>query len=361
MIRSHSHSLRAAALGHGAGRASRRAFTLVELLVVIAIIALLVALVTAGVMQVLSRGPDAGDLAEIKKLEMAIGKFYARHTAYPPDYVKLCHFETDYNPANPLDMASRQILERIWPGIFKYSYSANDPVRNTPVPWAGYDRNTWKPIQLPQHPSAQTSAGTPQNCVILQGDQCLVFFLGGPQGIFGFCESKVSYDPANKVALSPIDPWDHPKFTGNVGKIQDYEFPNSRLQPRKTSNPNPNLVEPFMPVDQFPSYLDNWEKKEIVYFVGGNKKTYNEFLHWNKLPKFSHGIVDLNVEPYYALAANGITRKYHNPNTFQIIVAGKDNIFGGPGPWNNGVSPVLNEFWKDNRANFHTEQLGTAQ
>jgi prepilin-type N-terminal cleavage/methylation domain-containing protein len=354
MIRSHSYSLRAAAV--------RRAFTLVELLVVIAIVAILLALVTAAVMSVMNKGPDAADLAEIKELEMKLAQFKARHGVYPPDYVKLCHFETDYNPANPLDMASRQILERIWNGLFKYSYSATDPVRNMPLPWAGYD-STWKPVQLHQHPdpSVQTAAGAPQRCVILQGDQCLVFFLGGPQGIFGFSDSKTSYDSVNKFAWGPLDPFNHPKFGGaNVGKIQDYEFHTSRLTPRITKDPS-NAFDPYMKMNEFPSYLDNWEKKPIVYFVGGNKKTYNEFLHWNKLPQFSHGIVDLDVQPYFKSIVNGKPRGYLNPESFQIITAGKDNLFGGIGQWHNGTSPAPNKEWKDNRANFHTEQLGVAQ
>jgi prepilin-type N-terminal cleavage/methylation domain-containing protein len=345
MIRSHSHSLRAAALGHGAGRASRRAFTLVELLVVIAIIALLVALVTAGVMKVMSRGPDAADLGDIEQLQEALAKFKARHGVFPPEYVKLCHFEADYDKTNPLDQQSLYILQRIWPSLFKNKGA---------IPWAGYD-DTWNVKELPVHPA------TNQKCVVLQGDQCLVFFLGGLHGQLGFLES----------ATYPVDHENHPKWTASGGSAPkrrkaDFSFPPSRLRVRDQAVvPTPDKFMPFMPmtsfsgpsgvqVDAFPSYYDSYEKMPVVYFVGGNK-VYNQF--GAKHHRIEFPLITDSVEPVY----HPTTKKYYNADSFQIITAGADNLFGQLAAWDNTNATVTQKAAQDNRVNFYPNHLGVEQ
>jgi prepilin-type N-terminal cleavage/methylation domain-containing protein len=360
MIRSHSHSLRAAASAGSLWR--RAAFTLVELLVVIAIIALLVAIVTAGVFKVFGKRLDVKDSTDIKALEQSIGNFYAKWKVYPPDTIKLCHFLGDYDQTKSPDKESVQILMKIWPKLFSFSESASSPApKNTPIAWAGYDKSTnpWTPILLPKHPI------TNQNCVVLQGDQCLVFFLGGVGGVHGFNESTTF----------PIDPMDHPKFNKTqANPIRFYEFlaSGSRLLPRFNNVPN-SVYDLFLPDDTiwpvptpnhpFPSFLDNYadDGLPIVYFVGGNKKTYNELFHASGAPI---GIPSLNVQPYFKnFDSKGRPQNYHNPSTFQIITAGLDHKFGGIGQWDNALTnvPGAGEDWKDNRANFHPNHLGVGQ
>jgi prepilin-type N-terminal cleavage/methylation domain-containing protein len=318
--------------------ARRRAgFTLIELLVVITIIAILAALGTFAALKILTVAPDVADMHDIKELEQALGNFKVKHTIFPPDYVKLCHFEDDYKPTyNPknLDAESLEYLQRIWPGLFKFAKSKTAPAPyNTPIPWAGAPGGVL--TQLPVHPF------TNQQCVILQGDQCLVFFLCGPRGYQGFAESQ----------NFPIK--DPKTFTTPSDRIRFYDILGNRLKARKTTTPPTNAYMPFMPMDEFPSFIDNSEQMPFVYFAA-DKKGYN-FL-------WARGIGELgNVQPYYrAVDAKGRPTKYLNPDSFQIISAGLDGKFGPIGQWSDGLSvdPMAGKDWKDNRANFYPSQLG---
>src|SRR5262245_9743136 len=130
-----------------ASRTARKAFTLVELVVVIAIITLLAALGTMAVMRVLRTSPDSGDMTDIKLIEQAVGNFYEKFKVFPPDSIKLVHFEEDYfdasgNYLSPLDRESHAYLQLIWPRIFKNARRWSDPQPpSLPLPWAGYPRD----------------------------------------------------------------------------------------------------------------------------------------------------------------------------------------------------------------------------
>jgi len=332
----------------------RSAFTLIELLIMIAIIAILVGLLTAGIMKVISKGPDIGDGHDIKELELAVQKFYTTHKVYPPDYVKLCHFAADYNNS-ALDQYSRQIIERIWPSIFKDTA--------TPVPWAGFNINysapppgPWTVKQLPTHPV------TGQKCVVLQGDQCLVFFLGGPLGTRGFTAS----------ASYPLHDAINPAFTASkLSRNAYYEFLPNRLavRPVKVAITATSPFTNNMP--EFPSFFSQHSSEDdtlirnldrpFVYFAGGNNilgtRGYNPLFRLGGIP---HRIDDLDgVQPYFENAGNP-AGSYLNPDTFQIISAGLNRKFGPIGQWKGGLSQAAapNEDWKDNRANFSPNQLG---
>jgi prepilin-type N-terminal cleavage/methylation domain-containing protein len=343
----------------------RAGFTLIELLIVIAVIAIIVALVTAAIMRTTATATEAGDVADIKKSEEAVGKFFAKYQCYPPDKVKLCHYLADYNMANPLDAESVAILNKIWPQVFKFAVSSSSAAPyNTPIPWASYDLTTWTMNKLPQHPI------TLQNCVVLEGDQCLVFFLGGPQGTRGFTDSTTF----------PIHDYGNPVFKGQKpARVAFYDFPVERLQrfdyqlnvlfPARYTTPT-TALDPFNPPstgNAFPSFVDNYKMNYFVYFSSntapGMKKGYNYL--------FSRAIAGLDgpgppkvaVSPYYeSLNANGVATNYVNPETFQIICAGVDHKFGPlGGPWQNGKylgAGVAGTDWFDNHANFHPNRLG---
>lgn len=334
----------------------RAGFTLIELLIVIAIIALIAALTIGAVMRTTATANEAGDVADIKSLEEAVGKFYARYQCFPPDMVKLCHYLGDYNMTNQLDAESVAILQRIWPQIFKLAVSSSSPAPyNTPIPWAGYNiaysppwpAPPWPVKQLPQHPI------TGQNCVVLQGDQCLVFFLGGPMGTRGFTDSTTL----------PIHDYANPIFTGQKpARVAFYEFPIDRLAAR-TWNPA-NVLDAFNTMNEFPSFGDSYKLMPFMYFSSntapGVKKGYNYL--------FPRGITDPQfggISPYFEPPDPGTTKvKYLNPETFQIICAGTDHKFGPlGGQWSNGAwvnaPPNANEDWKDNHANFFPNRLGS--
>ena len=95
------HSCRATmhrchAATHGSSTSPRRAFTLVELLVVITIIGILAALVTAGAVRALNAAKRASIKTEIDQLDMAFERYKNDFGSYPPNLF----FGGCVNPAN---------------------------------------------------------------------------------------------------------------------------------------------------------------------------------------------------------------------------------------------------------------------
>src|ERR1700730_7394489 len=109
---------------------TRRAFTLLELLIVIAIIGLLVSLVTAAVMRALAKGRETQNRIEIGQLETALEQFKTRFGVYPPSRLKLCENRNWYDlstttnpvtgqivPNNQVDTDSVQFLMTMFPRL----------------------------------------------------------------------------------------------------------------------------------------------------------------------------------------------------------------------------------------------------
>ena len=87
---------------------SRRGFTLIEMLVVIAIITVLVALVVPAVMYFTRKGPQLLTTNEISQLDTAIQNFKTTYKVdYIPSRLRLCENITDYtlsiNSPDPFD------------------------------------------------------------------------------------------------------------------------------------------------------------------------------------------------------------------------------------------------------------------
>ena len=141
----------------------RTGFTLIELLIVIAIIAVLAALLLAAISHARWRGYDAKEINDIQQLDIALNNFKAKYNCYPPSRFVLYPKYSNYNVSVPLDADSLQVINRIWPNI------GGGPG----TPFASYihwgNATPYGAVQPP---------GFPPNGIILEGDQCLVFFLG---------------------------------------------------------------------------------------------------------------------------------------------------------------------------------------
>ena len=291
----------------------RPAFTLVELLVVMAIIALLASLLLVGIQAARNKGYDVADVNDMKQLENALNEFKGKYKVYPPSLIVLMPNRSDYNLANPLHKESLFFINKRWPSIGDF----------TNVNWSGVAPN---PLFTG---------------VTLTGDQCVVFFLGGINGIEGF-----STNPRNPAQDSPVNPTDRPK---------SFNFPANRLKGRVSG----------IATDPFPSFYDNYAQQPYLYFAPGSTGLYN--LPLSGTPTPSHTItinytdsltpVSDDVSPYFD-GSSSRPNPYWNPTTFQIITAGYDGRFGPLGDWRNGTSPAAGVFWKDNRANFSTHILG---
>jgi general secretion pathway protein G len=328
----------------------RGGFTLIELLVVIAIISILMALTAAAVLRTLGVGPRVKTRTELGQLDGAMEAFKAKYKVnMVPSRLALRKFSADYNlqrdpttgnPVNPLDYDSYTYLTAVFPGLGK----------------------TWQTRGINWHTSWVGVPATQKPFEILEGDQCLVFFLGGiettnPNGCLGF-----SIDSAN-----PDKPFDKdvipPPSTQPGERVSFYDFNSPRLfipLDATTKKPlrGPNTV--------FLSYADGYGRgdatvdKPYLYFsTYGIENNYNRYLSLPQDPKKSD-CKTFKVWPY-AEALQPIPR-YVKPKTFQIISAGTNQTFGTgtvadgtvavPFVWTAGTAAQIGADGQDDLANF---------
>jgi general secretion pathway protein G len=304
----------------------RSGFTLVELLVVIAIIAVLVGLTTAAVMKFLVEGPKTANFIEIRQLEVALENARTQFKLGSdqfPSRIMLCEKFAQYQPpTSPLVVDSIRFLQQMFPRI-------DMTIWNNPAPTVGIDWNGNGAIDP-----------TP---FVLEGDQCLVFFLGGIQtgagginGCLGF-----STDPRNPAAQTQ----------SRIGPF--YEFKSGRLRviPHTTA---PSTNAPFF------SYFDAYNRRPYAYF-----SSYRQANGYDHYAALGTDCAALGVWPY---AEVWVPRRYLKPNTFQIISAGPDGVFGVGtnnaanvwSPQRIGAANAPKTPGEDDQSNFHGNQLGVA-
>jgi general secretion pathway protein G len=329
----------------------RPGFTLVEMLVVLAIILVLVSLIASAVLAFTKTGAIVSTQSEISHLNQALELFKQKFGMYPPSKIFLANCKADYNAAfkyysglptpDQYNMLVIQNSLNIYlPRLFpKMTIPDNPPpnqasVNNQTVDWTGGQFQVWV--------GSNRWQGT-----FLEGDQALVFFLGGMQtnsggvngciGFAAFAKNPTSVDPT----LPRTDPL--------------YEFSSRRLltvarvyPPAKS--PNPYFV-----------YADSYDAgKPYAYFSSNG--TRNGYLPFDCLS------LGLSAGPYYE-ALN--PQRYLNPNTFQIISAGADGDYGFGGQWNppqvmedpswfawaQTQNPPPPPPTKDNQSNFNNGSL----
>jgi hypothetical protein len=172
---------------------------------------------------------------------------------------------------------------------------------------------------------------------ILEGDQCLVFFLGGipacePQpGFLGFFGNKSNPTKPGEQRIGPF-----------------YEFDSNRLVDLHHNG--------------FYSYLDGHLGKPYAYFSSYRKQNgYNRYFSLDR----KSDCASLGVWPY-AESIEGETPRYLMPSKFQIISAGADGRFGpgtdltaeSPFTWTPATAEQTPDPGKDDQSNFHSKRLG---
>jgi hypothetical protein len=239
--------------------------------------------------------------SEMRQLDAAMQAFKAMYGVYPPSKIKLCSNCKDYG-AEPLDQASIMALSRLWPNIGMFQ----------DIAWAG--------------------DGPPVQGEILEGDQCLVFFLGG-------IPDSAAKEPA---CLGFARNGKNPAQLGDARVGPFFGFDSDRLVKLRGS--------------RFWSYLDRYSTSQpYAYFSAGNKKNgYNRFC--------TSDCSALGVWPY----AKSLDPQpdYFNPNTFQLISAGPDGKFG-PGTalpdgktWTPQTADQIDPAGRDDLSNFYPMPMG---
>jgi len=293
---------------------SRKAFTLVEVLVVITIIAILASMVTLGVNRAILFSRQVSVKAEMSQLELALANAARdlNNVNFIPSQIILRE-DMVYDTTSGQEQASLGILRSMFPSL-------PDPVMlGTAV--IDFD-------------------GNPANCnrTVLTAEQAYVFFLGG-------IPSKD--DPIGSPALTGPNGFPNPTFGGKQ-KGPYYDFKPNRLVKRANG---------------FYTYTDAWENSNYSPYVVFNNigktvgPTYIDppFLrtnsNWPGLA--SEGPFVLNAPNRFLKTGT----QFQNPKGYQIISAGKDGKFGG------AVSGVFSGYGDagdgaDDQANFADSLLG---
>jgi len=247
-------------------------------------------------------------------------------------------------------------LNRIWPKLSSANGDFNDSVNPAArgIPWSGGCASNYTKITTP-------------SVSILEGDQCLVFFLGGIPGngtLQGF-----STNPTNPAMVI-----NNPNTTKPL-----FEFTSARLLVRAGAAANNSAT--------FPSFYDGYGLMPYIYFSANSRR--NGYFQSNIVPNIQYiqdaGHIDPNgkarpipfVAPFFetVTVANGTpiwsTAKFHNPETFQILCAGRDGIFVNRNAavatynpdfrWTPGNALSIPPDGRDDMTNFYENLMGVSQ
>jgi len=345
---------------------TRRGFTLIELLIVIAIIGIILSLVAAAVIQAMKSGRRTQNRADISQLDVGIESFKQKFGAYPPSRIRLCesllYYDLATNPAtgqpnNQLDTDSVQFLTAMFPKIDTNAWATQG------IDWNG-NGTIDPPGASPWVPGMDCPGG-----ITLEGDQCLVFFLGGipvlPNPSLGTTAQCLGFSTNPRNPASPT--------TDRIGPF--LEFDSKRLVLLRFAG---------NPFNRYFSYGDNYCTTDgfgtlvsgapYAYFSSyKNPNGYNRYATFQLAQPvypapgvaLAFGASDCSTLGVaggaYFESASTIGTKYLKPNSFQIISAGADGFFGlGGGPWNGATAPQMYPAGNpgfDDQSNFSSAML----
>jgi len=287
-------------------RSRNSAFTLVELLIVIAIIGILASLATVGVMKVLERSKMVTARIEIGQLEAAVSaaKLDLGNLDALPSRICLANSVANFQSIISLgtgdDIALRLATWEIIKKAFGKTLTGTNNGTNYVFNWRG--------------------VGNTPTVLILEGMEAYVFWLGGipENGKFtGFAASRT--DPTlSETAVS--------KRKGPY-----YDFDTTRISGTFASGKlgyNNSYGGPY-------AYISN---SDYVYFTGTALSTLGGAL-----------------SPYRTSSATTAS-SFYNAKTFQIISSGQDQSFGSGGYYQPPL--VIGSAGYDDLSNFSSTQLG---
>ena len=207
-------------------RPRRRAFTLIELLMVILIISILITLITVAVTSAMKNARIAEVKAEIASLEGALADFRASFGKFPPSQITLYEAGIAWNdPAlAPANVRAKALIRSYWP---QFDFTLDRDI----------DQD-----------------GTLAEVHTLAGPECLVFFLGGARqpddptsptplvstnnAYIGF--SKNPADPFNPLGTNRHGPF----FEFQVDRLTDLPTPANGF--REYLDPLPGQTFPYI-------------------------------------------------------------------------------------------------------------------
>lgn len=285
--------------------ATRRAgFTLIEVLIAVAIITVLAGLLLVGVSSARKSAKRYQTISEITQLQTACENFKQTFKVFPPTPPNGFTIPTTVLSTD----TSYQFLRRMYPNWIPLQSAGGAPAPDgTPIS-STFDGTTPNPALI--------NAGQ-----TLDGNQALVYFLGGPTGT-GWHPTK-PYPPTGTSAKGPF-----------------YDFPQSRL--RTFTN--------IWPSQQMPWFIDPYGSP-YCYFV--SPSTLPTTLRFPLLPTNgpAGGWISpedtagtpTHVTPFTKTVTSSAQPVPHNANGVQIVSAGPDQRFGPGGNYTPGQGAYMDD------------------
>lgn len=368
------------------GRSRSAGFTLVEILVVFLIIGLLVGLLLPAINAAVRNAQNARVTAEITQMAAALADFKAKHGEFPPSRILLCengwYATADNTPLsngarneNNTDMtvgelAQRSVsaLRRYWPRMVLQTTTGTQVSLGTNAFQAAglYDFN---------------GNGVQDAPYVLQGHECLVFFLGGVPAFRSETTTLPLGGAVSNFGMTgwsnlPANPFLSPTVSANSTRTPPFfEFKGDRLiAPQNSHSGIPGYYDPLgdpLVTDTTNFYMyfsaygnSGYDPNDCNFYstVGRQPPPFlgptvpgvpeNDARNPRVPPglKFSNGVTTYNTyrqataftvspapNPYTSTSSylgNGtIKPTYINPQSFQIISAGRDGQYGWGGQY----------------------------
>lgn len=294
--------------------ASRRAFTLTEMLVVIAIIGILVALTSVGVMTAMARAKATRIKTELDQMDAAMRSFKEKYGAYPP-----CDLQVGYATSRA---RLRQFVAMTFP---RYNLTDLEAEIKLALGTPPADNPEFRPDQAlvfwlrgfssdPTHPFI-----TPKNEQIANGIVVNPPVIITPTPVFEFDTTRFAavddkgVDADRLVVLPSYFPAGGPLGTTSA----PYVYWDARSYPESTDQTLPAYAEPKHFFNSDDPGKGSPGTSPVFYPNAGILVPY-----W--LDANGDGSVDLPQAENWA-----------NPDSFQLIAAGNDRKYGtqtNPGP-----------------------------
>jgi prepilin-type N-terminal cleavage/methylation domain-containing protein len=314
---------------HGKRRRGRRpAFTLIELLVVIAIIAILMALTGAAVMRVVIKGPEMQTFSDINNMTTTLtAEQQDLGLSILPSHLRLRE-DNNYSSGNAAIQADYNLTK----GFLTQAFGRH--ATDYPCPAPGY---------IDWNGNGKNDNGD----MVLEGEQCLVFWLGG----------AYKQDPATgTIGMTGFPPLLVGGATGKKGPF--YEFQPARL--KLFAALDPLSGPPATPSLPFPVYLDPWKAgtgkpwgQGMPYVFFASYRTEGLGLYQADCPSLGQAPFPVpGPAPY-----QDPTGKWMNAGKFQILSAGRDGVFGPGGVFDPKIGASAAAA-KDDQSNFSRTVLG---
>ncbi len=367
------------------GRKDRRGFTLIELLVVVVVLAILMALLLPAINSAIRTSQQAAVQAEINQLAAALENFKSKYGDYPPSRLYVAE-DGDYSAATVPPSQS----QAIGPGDITISQLAQRSLAALRRFFPRLRLNTsggkvWGPYTNPPPQGSRwydfNGNGLYDGHYILQGHECLVFFLGGVPlpndlvnlpssfGLTGFGKDPdnpfsngIAADPRYNGAPNPMYNANRlsPFYDFNPGRLF-LDLSNTSLNGGSPGVPayydTLNSGPPTYPLTgtgtvNFYAYFSaygngNYDPNDVnIYEVDVNAQGPIGLQYWVNFPT-SGGTASAGNNTTYVTASPspnpytttltagspGGTVTYQKPQTFQIISAGVDGLYGVGGQY----------------------------